>query len=300
VNVGQIKVCLTQRLATWTLTTTMERMMKAAIAVKRSTMNVTGALLLGAAAAGSLQAQQTTEEWLERCNRERNGRATVCEVRESTVAATGSFHVNARPNGGIRVQSWDRSEVLVRARLQANAGSSQRAQEIASEVRVETRPGSASSSGPRTVRNEGWSVSYEVFVPRRTDLRLESVNGGIRASDVNGEIHVSTTNGGIDLSGISGSVRGSSTNGGITVQLAGRSWNGEGLDLRTTNGGVRLTIPDGFAANLEASTVNGGVTSEIPLTVQGRIGRNVNAEINGGGPRIRLRTTNGGISIRRG
>jgi DUF4097 and DUF4098 domain-containing protein YvlB len=259
----------------------------------------TGLFLIGATAA-SAAAQQDSAEWLEDCRQDRNGRARHCEVRESTVAATGDFRVNARPNGGITVRTWERNEVLVRARVQANARTESRAREIAEAIDIRTAPGEVSATGLRNLRNEGWSVSYEVFVPRRTDLTLETVNGGIRADGVAGNIQVTTTNGGIDLSDVSGDVRGGSTNGGINVRLAGRSWDGAGLDLRTTNGGIRVTLPESYSADLEASTVNGGVTTEIPLNVQGRIGRNVNARINGGGPPIRLRTTNGGITIQRG
>jgi DUF4097 and DUF4098 domain-containing protein YvlB len=259
---------------------------------------LSGSLLI--AASGTAHTQESAREWAERCSRQGNGRHAVCEVRETTLRATGSFQVNARPNGSITVRSWDRPDVLVQARVQATAPNANAARDIASRIEVRTGPGSASSTGPRTGRNEGWSVSYDVFVPRQTNLTLESVNGGIRATQINGDVQASTTNGGIDLTGIGGAVRGSSTNGGITVHLTGRPAAESGIDLRTTNGGVRLTLPEGYPANLEARTVNGGIQSQIPLTVEGRIGRNVNAQIGGGGPPIRLRTTNGGISIRRG
>ncbi len=159
--------------------------------------------------------------------------------------------------------------------------------------------GGRAVSGPRTGRDEGWSVSFEVFVPRTTNLSLTSVNGGISARNVDGDVQATTTNGGITMRELSGDVRGSSTNGGINVHLTGRIRDGAGVDLRTTNGGVQVTLPASYGANLQASTVNGGINSEIPLSVQGRIGRSVNAEINGGGPTVRLRTTNGGIRIRR-
>jgi DUF4097 and DUF4098 domain-containing protein YvlB len=259
---------------------------------------LSGILLM--AGAGTAQAQESAREWAERCGSAGNGRHSVCEVRESTLRATGSFNVNARPNGSITVQSWDRPDVLVQARVRATAASANAARDIASRIQVSAEPGSASSSGPRTGRDEGWSVSFDVFVPRQTNLTLESVNGAIRAAHVGGDVQAATTNGGIDLTGVSGTVRGSSTNGGIAVHLTGSSAAEGGIDLRTTNGSVRLTLPEGFPANLEARTVNGGIQSQIPLTVQGRIGRNVNAQMGGGGPPIRLRTTNGGISIRRG
>ena len=69
--------------------------------------------------------------------------------------------------------------------------------------------------------------------------------------------------------------------------------------MRATNGGVRLMLPAGYGAALEAGTVNGGLTVDFPMTVQGRIGREVRAEIGGGGPPIRAYTTNGGVRVTR-
>jgi DUF4097 and DUF4098 domain-containing protein YvlB len=246
-------------------------------------------------------AQQTSEEWLERCRRSDSRRAVHCEVRETRLPATGSLDVNARPNGGIQVEGWDRNEVLVRARVQAQAPTEAEARAIASEIRVEAGNGRVRAEGPRwnESRDRGWSVSYEVFVPRRTDLAMESTNGGIRVQDVQGRLEATTTNGGISLDGVSGDVRGRTTNGGLDVRVARAGWTGAGLDLRTTNGGIDLRLPDGVSARLEAETVNGGISTDFPITVQGRIGRRIEADLGGGGPPIRLSTTNGRVSIRR-
>jgi len=265
----------------------------------RLALMVAAVLSLSGLTGASAVAQEVEDQWTERCPAARMGRAVYCEVRETRVAAAGTYRVNARPNGNVTVRSWDRQEILVRAHVRAHAPNQRSAQEIASQVEVRAERGGASSSGPRVGRNEGWSVSFEVFAPRGTNLNLESVNGAIRVADITGDIEASTTNGGIAMRGVSGAVSGSSTNGGINIQLAGRSRPGAELDIRTTNGGIRLNVPDNFAADLEARTVNGSITSQIPLTVEGRLGRNVSAQMGGGGPKVRLRTTNGGISIGR-
>jgi DUF4097 and DUF4098 domain-containing protein YvlB len=110
----------------------------------------------------------------------------------------------------------------------------------------------------------------------------------------------SAMNGGISLNEVAGDVRGRTTNGGVNVNLSGTSWKGKGLDLQTTNGGVRLSMPQNFAAHLEASTVNGGFRSDLDLSVKlkdMRRGVNINSNINGGGAPIRVVTTNGGVVI---
>lgn len=276
----------------------------------RSTPTVRRRLLHTAVLAGSListsaaAAQQTSQEWLDRCrdDRGRDERAVHCEVREMRLPASGALAISAGPNGGITVEGWDRNEVLVRARVRTQARSEQEARELASEVRVEEDNGRLRSQGPRDMNwnRRSWSISYEVFAPRRIDLDLSSVNGGLRVTQVEGDLDLSTTNGGIALEQVAGAVRGRTTNGGLNVRLTGNRWNGSGLDLETTNGGVTLTVPEDYSARLETRTVNGGMEIDFPLTVQGRIGKRIQADLGSGGAPIRVETTNGAIRIRRG
>ena len=259
------------------------------------------AALAGSLLATSAAAQQTSEDWLDRCRDDRDrDRAVHCEVREMRLPATGELSVDAGPNGGITVEGWDRNEILVRARVRTQARSEEEARELASEVRVEQGDGRIRSEGPRdSDRNRrNWSVSYEVFAPRRTSLDLASVNGGLRVSRVEGTLELSTTNGAISLEQVAGAVRGRTTNGGLDVRLVGDRWNGSGLDLQTTNGGVTLTLPEDYSARLETQTVNGGMQIDFPVTVQGRIGRSISTQLGAGGPLIKVRTSNGGVTIR--
>jgi DUF4097 and DUF4098 domain-containing protein YvlB len=94
-------------------------------------------------------------------------------------------------------------------------------------------------------------------------------------------------------------VHGGTTNGSVGVELSGDRWNGQGLDLRTTNGSVRLTLPSNYSAHLTTGTVNGGMNIDFPITLQGRINREISTDIGQGGAPIRVVTTNGGVSVRK-
>ena len=100
---------------------------------------------------------------------------------------------------------------------------------------------------------------------------------------------------------VSGDIRGRATNGGIDVELSGDSWKGPGLDVQTTNGGIRLLVPSNFSAELDARATNGGITVDFPITVSGVLNsrRELRATIGSGGPPLRARTTNGGVRISR-
>ena len=219
-----------------------------------------------------------------------------CEIREMTVPATGSLTVEGGPNGGIRVIGSDRRDVLVRAMVQAWGDDEDEARETAQQIVVQT-DGEIRAEGPERNGDRGWSVGYEIFTPRDTDLMLETRNGGIVIEAVRGDLGFETTNGGVKLDDLAGNVLGRTTNGGVDVTLTGSTWDGDGFDVRTTNGGVRLRVPSEYSARLEASTTNGGVHIDFPVTVQGRIGREISTTLGAGGPLVRVGTTNGGVHV---
>ena len=223
-----------------------------------------------------------------------------CEIREQTLAMSGApIAIDGRQNGGISVKGWDQGQVLVRARVQTGAPTAAEAADLAKQIRIETSGNKIHASGPENRRNYHWDVSYEVFVPRRADLSLETHNGGISISDVNGKIDFSALNGGVVLRKVGGTVRGSTTNGGLVVELSGDRWDGETLDVRTTNGGIVLSVPENYSANLQTGTVNGGVVVDFPITVQGRINKEIAVNLGSGGAVVKAMTTNGGVRVKR-
>ena len=224
----------------------------------------------------------------------------ACDVREHTLPA-GPLTVDAGRNGGIRVTAWDRNEIQVQAIVTANARREEDARQLASGVQVQAGSGRVASSGPTTSGREWWSVSFRISVPRRNDLELNANNGGISIDNVNGTIRFDTTNGGVTLRDLAGDVRGETRNGGLTVTLSGDRWDGVGLDVETSNGGVNLSIPDGYNAELTTRTVNGGFRSDIPMTIQGELSprRGIQTTLGSGGPPVSVRTTNGGLRINR-
>jgi len=124
-------------------------------------------------------------------------------------------------------------------------------------------------------------------VPRRTDLSLVSHNGGIAISDVSGRLEFSAVNGGVSLKRVGGSVHGGTTNGGLSIELAGDRWDGEEMDVKTTNGGISMSVPENYSAHLETGTVNGNLSIDFPVTVQGRITRELAVNLGSGGPTTR-------------
>ena len=228
-----------------------------------------------------------------------NRRASHCEIQEQTLAATPQIRVDGGMNGGASVKGWSRKDMLIRYKIETQADSDAEAQALARQIHVSTAGGSMHADGPSGFRDMGWGVSYEIFVPWKTDVDLTTHNGGVHIADVNGHITFNAVNGGAHLTRLAGQVSGHTTNGGLSIELAGNRWEGGELNAETTNGGVRLSVPDGYSAQLETGTVNGHINVDFPVTVQGDIRRQMSVTLGTGGPRVRAVTTNGGVTIKR-
>jgi DUF4097 and DUF4098 domain-containing protein YvlB len=226
--------------------------------------------------------------------------AKHCEIKEQTMpAGIGVMEINPGTNGGVSIKGWNRADVLVRAKIQTAAPSDAEARDMVGQIRFASGAGHIAAEGPASDSNHNWSVSYEIFVPHQTDFNATTHNGGVHVQDVKGTITFNSTNGGVHIARLAGHVTGRTTNGGVQVELVGDRWDGQGLDVQTTNGGVHMDVPASYSAHVETATVNGGIHVDFPVAVQGHITKNLSFDIGNGGPTVRAITTNGGIHIQK-
>ena len=158
---------------------------------------VTTAVAAALVAAGSAQSRRDAMSCNDRSYN--NDRATHCEVREDTIGGANPLDIDAGRNGGIRVRGWDRGDVLVRTKIQASANTDADARRLVAGVRVDTGGGRVRADGPDTNRDESWSVSFEINVPRTAMLTLNTNNGGISIDDFRGTAKFHARNGGLTL-----------------------------------------------------------------------------------------------------
>jgi DUF4097 and DUF4098 domain-containing protein YvlB len=229
------------------------------------------------------------------------GRARVCEMRRTTLPLTNGGVDVKGTNGGIEVIGEDRNDIALEARVTAQASSHDEAEALLHKVTIATN-GRIEASGPTTsgwFNSTNWSVSYKLRVPRRLSARLETMNGGIEVSNVEGKIDANTMNGGVTLAHLAGDVHARTVNGGLDVTLDGAQWRGAGLVAKSTNGAVSVKAPDHYSAHLVAETVNGGISVGFPISVQGSIRKHLDTNIGNGGPTLDFETVNGGVSVER-
>lgn len=237
-------------------------------------------------------------------NRNRdNGRANYAEFREERLPTASLNYVHPGQNGSIHVQGWSSGDVLVKACIQTSAPTDAEAQELASQVKIANGAGDIEPSGPTEDHDRYWNVSYDVWVPAASNLKLQTSNGSISVEGVRGEMRAETLNGSVHLREVAGNVDVSTTNGSVIFDLtnsATAGWSSSGFKLSTTNGSVRLNVPRDFSARVEASTVNGSIHTDFPVTVSGEIGKHMNFTLGSGGPLVEAKTVNGSVRISAG
>jgi DUF4097 and DUF4098 domain-containing protein YvlB len=129
-------------------------------------------------------------------------------------------------------------------------------------------------------------------------LAGHSSGGGVTVKTFNGPLSVDTSGGGITLENVNGKVKASTSGGPVNAVLLAPV-PGE-VNLSTSGGGVTVKVSEGASFTLDAETSGGGVTCDLPVTVQGKIehGR-LKGTVNGGGQAVILRSSGGGIHIKK-
>ena len=236
------------------------------------------------------------------------GRASDEWVRSYTLAKGGRFEI-ANENGQIDVKGTQGSEVKVKAFREVTSNSDEDAQRRLKDLKMREDVSSdrvfiqAETGGMDHMGfGRGLGVRYEVEVPAGLTVTVKTMNGGVKLDDVDGKITAGTTNGNVTGDGVTGEVQGSTVNGSVSMTLDAVSGD---VRLMTVNGAIRLELPPTANADLDAATVNGGVSVDEKLGLaevsrdRGSFGpaTSIRGRLNKGGPRLSLQTTNGGVRV---
>src|SRR5688572_4896233 len=236
------------------------------------------------------------------------GKATDTWSRTYAVPAGGRFEL-INVNGRITAETTEGKDVVVEGKRSAKARSDEAAKEMlgkleireevgGSTVRVESRP-------PRMSGFGGHEIEWTVKVPKGLIVDFRTTNGGVRMTGLSGEIHAKTTNGGVRGTNlVIDSLEASVVNGGVEIELGAPLDATDTVELITVNGGVTLSLPSESKATITARAVNGGVRASDELKIEKEDAANehearrrLNGTMNGGGARVNISTTNGGVRI---
>jgi DUF4097 and DUF4098 domain-containing protein YvlB len=219
-----------------------------------------------------------------------------------SLAANGSVDLE-NINGPVHVTAWDRNEVKVDAVKYARSKErleEARIQVDAAKDRISIRTEYPHHTNTFTDddRDNPASVEYTLTVPRTARLdEIKLINGSLDINEVAGEVQASCINGRLKASGLRGRVKLATVNGHLDAEFA--SLGASAIDLSSVNGSVALTLPSDAKAQIQASTVQGGIGNDFGLHVVNHqyVGHSLDGQLGSGGTRIHLSNVNGRIEV---
>jgi len=273
--------------------------------MRASLLSILGFAVL--AASNSLAQMQDNREKQLSCSdsadRYRDQKSRKCEVREETITSVRQLTIEPGRNGAVSVKGWTQGQVLVRAKLEASGSSDSEASLLFSQIHADASPGRIAASGPDTPGNSSWSVSYEIFVPQSSDLKIATFNGPVSVRDIAGRLELTAHNGPLEMRRVVGDIIAKTTNGPIQFEPFSDGWRGQQLELETTNGPVNIKVPNAFQAHVQAQTANGPIQSELGGSVskdnRDRRSNALDLNLGAGATSLKITTQNGPIHLAR-
>ena len=224
--------------------------------------------------------------------------AEVTQEFHKTVPLPANGRVSlSNINGDVEITGWSRNEV------QIDALKTARDQQRLDEARIEVNTGSDSVEiethyPSHLMNNNAASVRYTLHIPEGARIdKVNLVNGALTVRQLSGEINADLVNGKLHASDLAGTADLATVNGSIEADYNSLN-NVREIKLKSVNGSVDLLLPQSPNANVSASTVNGSISTDFPLTVKGHwVGKNMSGTLGNGGVQIELSNVNGSIHV---
>ncbi len=176
------------------------------------------------------------------------------------------------------------------------SGGSVEVSDLAGKLRAETSGGHISL---REVTGNAWVETSG------GSIEVASLSGSFHGNTSGGPIHITRVDGDIDAESSGGSIHIEDAGGRVIAKTSGGSvevkfdrGNAKGGELETSGGSVRAAIDPKVNLTLDASASGGGVKSDLPITVVGRVSTSsLHGSLGSGGAELRMHTSGGSIQI---
>jgi DUF4097 and DUF4098 domain-containing protein YvlB len=261
-------------------------------------------------------------------------RAEVLDTVHFPAPRSGLLRLD-NANGKTRVIGEDRDDVEVRIQKIARAESESAARALAEATRVTANETDLSLdleiAMPRKWNRRG-VVNMELRVPNGTRIDITASNGKVCVKSLRGGVKARSSNGAVWVENIDGDVEIQSSNAKVHCacvhgRLVARTSNGKievtehrgALDaatsngvidaeivevsgpvvLATSNGRIALSLPEAVDADVDVRVDNGVIRSQRSLSrCTHSTGGRLAGALGLGGVPIKLRTSNGSVSVR--
>jgi len=222
-------------------------------------------------------------------------------------------------DANVNIEPWDQNKIEARVTTRGwHIGVGGGAVEIVEHqqgnaVDIELRPHSHVHIG---FGIDTRRIDVEIHMPRSGKVDVKTEDGRIEARGLQGDLAFASGDGRLELGDLDGNLRAHTSDGSVRasgrfdhvelktgdghVELEARrgSQLRDDWEVRTSDGGVRVSLPADLAANLNLHTGDGHITTDFPITVQGSYDRsNLRGTINGGGKELTVHTGDGSITL---
>jgi DUF4097 and DUF4098 domain-containing protein YvlB len=202
-------------------------------------------------------------------------------------------------SGNIVVTTWDKNEVKIEARKKAD--SQKELEKIHVDIDSHDNSISINTEYDKSFHFSFFSgfdgnrssVDYELIVPDKAEISLESVSGNIRVTSIGGDLELKTVSGAIKVVSAGKDVTANSVSGSIYLEGAAGD-----ATLETVSG--RITVDEILGA-VSAKTVSGGIDlmsgSEVKEVRAETVSGSIRAKYMLGKGAHAFKTVSGGIRM---
>jgi hypothetical protein len=153
----------------------------------------------------------------------------------------------------------------------------------------------AGVTGPVVMKTSGGDIELG---DASSTAELKTSGGTIKVHHIGGDLYARTSGGSIKIEEAAGAIDASTSGGSVTARFS--TTPRAESKLSTSGGNITVSLPPSAALDLDAHASGGGVDSDLPVTIQGHHDEDtLTGKINGGGPRLLLRTSGGSIAVKR-
>jgi hypothetical protein len=233
----------------------------------------------------------------------------------------GTVTIVGAPAGSLTIEGWQRSEVEVNAEIELQAPTVQdldrlaplnnvAIDEDANHIRIITTGTHdkkflkrAAKDFPKSLIGLPWRIDYHIKVPAMADLAIDSGNGPIKLSGVEGTIRLNALQSIADLSLTGSDVSVIIQTGTVNVSIPARAWHGLSAEIKLASGNLNLELMPSFSGDINAEVLR---TGEVRNTFPGLEPRErdsitqrfVRARAGSGGATLTFTVGDGTIQIR--
>ena len=211
--------------------------------------------------------------------------------------------------GSIKIETHDEATIELRVKIEDREGDK-------FSYRHELSNGNLTIIG-EIEQKQGWvrnlKVEFYLLIPENFNVDLNTSGGSLFIEDLSGELNARTSGGSINVGNIVGDVKLHTSGGSINTDTVTGN-----LDAHTTGGSINVTIDKQLSEDAKLTTSGGSITAYLIADIQldinastsggrvksdfeidGRVKKmSVRGSINGGGPKLTLKTSGGSIKIK--